>query len=108
MLQKSWVTMPSYPEPVEAYLNRQSPNTWKLEWIEKKGISNIIVVPAIAEFENLETLLTSLVTNKPDYFSSTLIIFVINNKATDSKEVKESNKNSLQFSFECWYNILKK
>jgi len=88
--------MPSYPELVEAYLKRQSPNQWKLEWLEKKGIGNIIVVPAIAEFENLETLLTSLVNNKPDYFSSTLVIFVINNKPTDSKEVKESNKKSLK------------
>ncbi len=83
--------MPSYPELVEAYLKRQSPNPWKLEWIEKRGINNVIVVPAIAEFENLETLLTSLVNNKPDYFSSTLVIFVINNKAADNKEVKESN-----------------
>jgi len=88
--------MPSYPELVEAYLKRQSPKPWKLEWIEKKGISNIIVVPAIAEFENLEILLTSLVNNKPDYFSSTLVIFVINNKPTNSKEVKESNKKSLK------------
>ena len=88
--------MPSYPELVEAYLKRQFPNTWKLEWLEKTGISNIIVVPAIAEFENLGILLTSLVNNKPDYFSSTLVIFVINNKSTNSKEVKESNKNSLQ------------
>ncbi|MBT8385792.1 MAG: hypothetical protein KJO12_00140 [Ignavibacteria bacterium] len=88
--------MSSYPELVKAYLNRQSPNPWKLEWIEKRGINNVIVVPAIAEFENLETLLTSLVNNKPDYFSSTLVIFVINNKAVDNKEVKESNKNSLK------------
>jgi len=88
--------MPSYPELVEAYLKRQSPNPWNLEWIEKRGINNVIVVPAIAEFENLETLLTSIVNNKPDYFSSTLVIIVINNKAADNKEVKESNKNSLK------------
>jgi hypothetical protein len=88
--------MSSYPELVEAYLKRQSPNPWKLEWIEKKEISNIIVVPAIAEFENLEILLTSLVKNKPDYFPNTLVIFVINNKPADSEEVKESNKKSLK------------
>ena len=96
MLKKSWGTMPSYPELVEAYLKRQSPKPWKLEWLEKTGISNIIVVPAIAEFENLGILLTSLVNNKPDYFSSTLVIFVINNKPTDCKEVKVSNKKSLK------------
>ncbi len=88
--------MPSYPELVEAYLKRQSPNPWKLEWIEKRGINNVIVVPAIAEFENMETLLTSLVNNKPDYFSSTLVIFVINNKSVVNKEVKESNTKSLR------------
>jgi len=88
--------MPSYPELVETYLERQSPNPWKLEWLEKNGISNIIVVPAIAEFENLDTLLTSFVNNKPDYFSSTLVIFVINNKPTNSMEVKESNNKSLK------------
>ena len=88
--------MPSYPELVEAYLKRQSPKPWKLEWLEKTGISNIIVVPAIAEFENLGILLTSLVNNKPDYFSSTIVIFVINNKPTNCKEVKVSNKKSLK------------
>jgi hypothetical protein len=88
--------MPSYPELVEAYLKRQSPNPWKLEWIKKRGINNVIVVPAIAEFENLETLLTSLVNNKPDYFSSSLVIFVINNKSAVNKEVKESNTKSLR------------
>ena len=88
--------MPSYPDIVEAYLKRQSPNPWKLEWIEKKEISNIIVVPAIAEFENLETLLTSILNNKPDYFPNTLLIFVINNKSTDNKKVKESNRKSLK------------
>ena len=88
--------MPSYPELVESYLKRQLTNPWKLEWIEKAGITNIIVVPAIAEFANLETLLTSLANNKPDYFPSSLIIFVINNKPTDTKEVKESNNKSLK------------
>jgi len=88
--------MPSYPELVESYLKRQSTNPWKLEWIEKLGISNIIVVPAIAEFENIEKLLTSLANNKPDYFPSTLVIFVINNNPTNSIEVKESNKKSLE------------
>lgn len=88
--------MSSYPELVETYLKRQSSNPRELEWIEKRGISSIIVVPAIAEFENLVTLLTSLINNKPDYFSSTLVIFVINNKPTDSEEIKESNKKSLK------------
>ena len=88
--------MLSYPDIVEAYLKRQSPKPWKLEWMKKKGISNIIVVPAIAEFENLETLLTSILNNKPDYFPNTLIIFVINNKSTDNKKVKESNRKSLK------------
>ncbi len=88
--------MPSYPKLVEAYLKRQPPNPWNLEWIEKKEISNAIVVPAIAEFENLETLLTSLVNNKPDYFFNTLVIFVINNKPTNSNEVVESNKRSMK------------
>jgi len=88
--------MPAYPELVEAYLKKQPPNPWELEWVAKEGICNIIVVPAIAEFENLETLLTSLINNKPDYFPSTLVIFVINNNSTDSIEVKESNNKSLK------------
>ena len=88
--------MQSYPELVESYLKRQSLNPWKLEWIEKTGISNIIVVPAIAEYKNLETLLTSLANNKPDYFTNTLVIFVVNNNPADSIEVKDSNNKSLK------------
>ncbi len=87
--------MPTYPEIVKSYLNRCNANPWKLEWNVKKGISNVIVIPAIAEFENIEILLTSLLKNNSDNFDSTLIIFVINNARTHSNEIKQSNKKTV-------------
>ncbi|HEY7750873.1 MAG TPA: hypothetical protein VH917_01175, partial [Ignavibacteriaceae bacterium] len=69
------------PDLVNSYIKKNPPSKRLLEWNKQDGINNVIVVPAIAEFENIKTLLNSLCENDPKYFKETLVIFIINNTA---------------------------
>ena len=85
-----------YPKEVIDYLNRKAINRWKLEWNEVSGIENVIVVPAIAEFENIHNLLSSIIKNDRSSLQKTLIIFVINNSLSSDSKIKEDNRKSLE------------
>ncbi len=71
--------MYSIPKTVEDYLKKYGLNHWAVETPLISGITNVVVVPAIAEFENLKRFLKSFIKQDPVYFDSTLLIFVINN-----------------------------
>lgn len=85
------------PEPVNNYLNKRSSDKWKLEWERKDGIENVVVVPAISEFENIQRVIESLLKNDKHILDKTLILFVINNLSSSSEEVKSANKKSIKF-----------
>jgi hypothetical protein len=85
------------PDYVAAYLNKFSQQEYEIEWQNKFGINNVIVIPAIAEFENIKILFSSLLQNDPTYFESTLVLFVINNSAVSSDELKGDNQKSLDY-----------
>jgi hypothetical protein len=87
----------SLPDYVAAYLNKFSQQEYEIEWQNKFGINNVIVIPAIAEFENIKILFSSLLQNDPTYFESTLVLFVINNSAVSSDELKGDNQKSLDY-----------
>jgi hypothetical protein len=87
----------NYPPKVIEYLGNKSSEKWNLEWVEVSGIENVIIVPAICEYENIKKLLTSLAESNQSFFKNTIIIFVINNSESSVKEVKEDNKSSLHF-----------
>ncbi|NWG29057.1 MAG: glycosyltransferase [Ignavibacteriaceae bacterium] len=87
----------NYPPKVIEYLGNKSSDKWNLEWVEVSGIENVIVIPAICEYENIKKLLTSLAESNQSFFKNTIIIFVINNSESSVKEVKEDNKSSLHF-----------
>jgi hypothetical protein len=55
----------------------------------------VIVIPAIAEYDNIKVLLKSLSENNPLFFPSSLILFVINNSPVSTGEIKEDNLNSI-------------
>ncbi len=57
-------------------------------------IKNIIVIPAIGEFENIKTLLKSFTQIDRKYFHTTLILFVLNNLSSSSIEVKNDNEKT--------------
>ncbi|MCW8810524.1 MAG: hypothetical protein OQK52_10650 [Ignavibacteriaceae bacterium] len=84
-----------YPEEVVNYLKDKAIKKWELEWIEVSGIDQVIVVPAICEFPNIKNLLSSLIKNDRSILHKSLVIFVINNSASSSHEIKEDNKKSL-------------
>jgi hypothetical protein len=83
------------PQNIIKYLNKYSSDKWKINSIHKKKYKTVIVIPAIAELENLESLLKSLLKNNNKYFNETLILFVINNLVSASEEVKNNNLKSI-------------
>ena len=89
------MTQKVYPEEVINYFNDKALNKWELEWVEAPGIEQVIVVPAICEFQNIKNLLSSFIKNDPSFFNNSLVIFVINNSISSNPEIKEDNKKSL-------------
>ena len=85
------------PEPVEKYLKKYSTGNWKLESRFKNKFDNVIVVPVIAEYNNLRKLLASLLKNDNKHFKRTAIIIVVNNLPDSSDEVKNDNSETLIF-----------
>ncbi|MCP5061000.1 MAG: glycosyltransferase family 2 protein [Ignavibacteriae bacterium] len=82
---------------VKKYLDKQSLSNWNLEQNKEKLFSNIIVIPALAEYKNTKLLLDSLTLNSKQYLEETLIIFVVNNLASHSVDIKETNSKLLIF-----------
>lgn len=87
--------MNNQPISVKNHLSRYGLDGWKLELSIPDQFNNIIVVPAIQEYENIQLLLESLIQNDNKYFKETLVMFVINNLAVSSEDVKEDNRKSL-------------
>ncbi len=87
--------MTDIPQKVEKYLKKFGIKNLQLNFQPGEKINNAIVIPAISEFENIKKLLVLLSENDPEYFKSTLVIFVINNLASSIPEVKEDNQKSL-------------
>jgi hypothetical protein len=84
------------PTIVQSYLHKYGLTNWSVELPEEKYYNNIIVVPAIQEYENLRKLLLSISENDPKYFCESLFLFVLNNTASSSQEVKEDNYKSIE------------
>ena len=87
--------MLNLPQAVEDYLKKYSQNYWTLETSLTSGITNVVIVPAIAEFENIKNFLNSFVQQDRTYFDSTLLIFIINNKNSSGDEIKLDNQQTL-------------
>jgi hypothetical protein len=81
---------------VHKYLNKYSIKGIDLVWNPDNEITSAVVVPAIQEYENIITLIKSLIKNNSIYFHNTLFIFVINNLPSSNNKVKEENKKSIQ------------
>ncbi len=82
---------------ISDYLHKCGSSCWHAEIPSERSYNNIIVVPAIQEYENIRSLLNSLLENDHAYFSGTLILFVVNNTKSASVEVKSNNARSLLF-----------
>lgn len=89
--------MLSVPRKVEDYLKKYGLSYWNIETSITSGITNVVVVPAIAEFENIKRFLTSYVKLDQTYADSTLLLFVINNINTSKDEIKLDNQLALMY-----------
>lgn len=85
------------PKYVDKYLNKFSSDKWMSYAKHNNKFKTIIVIPAISEFENLESLIKSLSENDETYFGETLILFVINNLSSSSDEIKTDNIKSIEY-----------
>jgi len=83
------------PLTVKNYLNKNALTGWRLELRGDRKFNNIIVVPAIEEYDNIPHLLGSLAANDPKFFSETLVVIVVNNRIHDSSGVKTGNEKSI-------------
>ena len=93
-----------FPLEVSNYISKYGLDKWKLESNNLKSITTAVVVPVISEFENIKILLSSLLKNDQEYFSEVLIIFVVNNLKSSSKEVIQNNNDSINFLRSLIYN----
>ena len=85
------------PAYVSTYLRKYYLNGWQAEINSGKYFNNIVVIPAINEFDNILRLLHSLSLNDPEYFQSTLFLFVINNAKDINAEIKSDNFRTIEF-----------
>jgi hypothetical protein len=83
------------PDKISAYLERRALNFWRIENDHKKYFQKIIVVPSIAESNNLPALIKSLERNDKQELFNTLLLVVVNNSDSSSEEVKNDNQITL-------------
>jgi hypothetical protein len=87
---------PALSGNVQKYLDKYGCKRWKLEIELELKFDCVIVVPAIAEHDNLITLLNSLSENEFDKDHGVAVIFVINSIVSSSQEVKTENQKTLE------------
>jgi hypothetical protein len=92
---------------VSNYLAKHGAPGWHLVVPDIKKYNNIIIVPAIQEYENIRRLLGSLIENDSSYFRDSLLIIVVNNTKNSSDEVKKDNRKSIDFLEEIVYRKTK-
>ena len=78
------------------YLKKYGLSNWSLEMNDVRKFSLAVVVPTVMEYNNVRLLLNSLYKNESNYKDETLIVFVVNNLANSSVEVKEDNYRLLE------------
>lgn len=85
-------------QKTEKYLRTRGITTpWKLEGDSRTDYRFAIVIPVLDEFTTLPETLESLAKNPPDLLSQTLIVIVINNRASAAIEQKIENQKTLDW-----------
>ncbi len=85
------------PPDVSKYLHKYSARNWELLLPDKRKYESVVVIPTLAEYENLKNLLSSLIKNDKSYFDKFLILFVVNNIKNISSKVIDENRKSIIF-----------
>ncbi len=84
------------PDKVQKYLSKYGDPSWNLNHKGEEKYNCAVVIPAIAEYENIISLLHSLSENLFESTNKVIIIFVVNNLNSSSQDVKDDNYKSLQ------------
>lgn len=85
------------PDKINTYLNKRASSIWKIENDYPKYFQKIIVVPSIAESQNLPALIKSLEQNDELELLNTLLLIVVNNSLSSPDEIKEDNLKTLEY-----------
>ncbi len=85
------------PDIVIKYLQKYSVKEWKIENIGNRKFDNVIVVPAICEYENIRRLINSLLQNDEKYLYCTLLLIVLNNLPSSKEEIKIENLRTMDY-----------
>jgi len=86
----------SLPDNVKKYLTKYGAKTWKISIKENINFDYIIVVPTIAEYENIIRLLNSLSENNFKNNYRVALVFVVNNSISSPEEVKADNEKTIE------------
>lgn len=85
------------PDFVKKYLKKFSFTDWHISNNCNQLFENIIVIPALAEFEQLPDCLNSLEQNEDELLAKTLVIVVVNNSVNSDEEIRLNNYKTIQF-----------
>ena len=85
------------PDKISAYIIKRASGNWQIENDHKKYFQKIIVVPSIAESENLPALIKSLEQNDELELLNTLLLIVVNNSISSTEEVKNDNQKTIDY-----------
>jgi hypothetical protein len=70
---------------------------WNLIAHDTENISQVVVIPAYAEYDMLFSTLASLAQNRSSSLEYSFILCVINNKKNSPDEVKENNRQTMEY-----------
>ena len=85
------------PPSVIKYLKKYASDNWRITVSENRKYNNVIVVPAIDEFNNLSVLIDSISKIDPKYFDDTLLLIVVNNTAEVEPDIRGNNMAAIDF-----------
>jgi hypothetical protein len=82
---------------ISNYIKKHSVTEWDFAKEYKPIFSNVVVIPAIDEYENIIHLTRFIDELDYKYFDKTCFVFVINNSVSASKEIKNANEKTLVY-----------
>ncbi|MFA7287568.1 MAG: hypothetical protein WC055_01680 [Melioribacteraceae bacterium] len=82
---------------VSNYFRKHSITRWDFAKEYKHIFDNVVVIPAIDEYENIIHLTRFIDELDEKYFATTCFVFVINNSESASIEIKEANQKTLEY-----------
>ncbi|MDP3446006.1 MAG: glycosyltransferase family A protein, partial [Ignavibacteria bacterium] len=85
------------PLYVKDYLNKFETVNREVKTFAYRLYDNIVVIPALSEYQNIPRLIESLNKNNNEALSKTLFLFVVNNGEEAANDVLENNKKTIDY-----------